>query len=48
MVENSVTNDALGFPVASNVCTWPPRTRNLPPYFSTVPGTFFRCCSNPG
>src|SRR6266702_2704662 len=31
----------------SSVCTRPPRTRNLPPYFSTVPGTCFRYSSNP-
>ena len=31
----------------SSVCTWPPRTRNLPPYFSTVPGPCFRYSSNP-
>src|SRR5262245_40983771 len=31
----------------SGVCTWPTRTRNLPPYFSTVPGTCFPYSSNP-
>ena len=37
----------LGFQSPSSVGTWPPRTRNLPPYFSTVPGTCFRYSSNP-
>src|SRR5207244_6644020 len=47
MVENSVTTMRLGFHSPSSVCIWPPRTRNLPPYFSTVPGTCFRYSSNP-
>src|SRR3989442_12969542 len=37
----------IGFQSPSSACTWPPRTRNLPPYFSTVPGTCFRYSSNP-
>src|SRR5438445_4259876 len=47
MFANSVTTMRLGFQSPSSVGTWPPRTRNLPPYFSTVPGTCFRYSSNP-
>src|SRR2546430_716052 len=47
MVGTSVTTMRLGFQSPSSVGTWPPRTRNLPPYFSTVPGTCFRYSSNP-
>jgi hypothetical protein len=47
MLGNSVTTMRFGFQSPSSVCTWPPRTRNVPPYFSTVPGTYFRYSSNP-